>query len=104
MTATLVGSQAAAPQTDAARHIIAYPRRWLALPVLSLSLLMIVFGAGSFGAALAGTTTQLVAMRIVMGVGAAFVMPATMAVLTSMFTDPTERAKAIGVWSAVAGL
>jgi EmrB/QacA subfamily drug resistance transporter len=65
---------------------------------------MLVFGIGSLGAALSGTPTQLIAMRAVMGIGAAFIMPATMAVLTSVFTDPVERAKAIGLWSAVSGL
>jgi EmrB/QacA subfamily drug resistance transporter len=65
---------------------------------------MFVFGAGSLGAALSSTSTQLIAARAVMGIGAAFIMPATMAVLASVFTDPTERAKAIGLWSAVSGL
>ena len=39
-----------------------------------------------------------------MGIGAALVMPATLSILTNVFTDPGERAKAIGVWSAVAGI
>ena len=39
-----------------------------------------------------------------MGIGAAFVFPATLAILTNVFTDPTERAKAIGIWSAMSGL
>jgi EmrB/QacA subfamily drug resistance transporter len=65
---------------------------------------MLVFGAGSLAAALSSTSAQLIAARAVMGVGAAFIMPATMAVLTSVFTDPAERAKAIGIWSAVSGL
>jgi EmrB/QacA subfamily drug resistance transporter len=65
---------------------------------------MLIFGAGSLGAALSSTSTQLIAMRVLMGVGAAFITPATMAVLTSVFTDPAERAKAIGLWSAVSGL
>lgn len=65
---------------------------------------MLIFGAGSLGAALSGDATQLIAMRAVMGIGAALIMPATMAVLTSVFTDPAERAKAIGLWSAVTGL
>ncbi|MBO0870805.1 MAG: MFS transporter, partial [Micromonosporaceae bacterium] len=65
---------------------------------------MLVFGAGSLGAALAGNATELIAMRAIMGIGAAFIMPATMAVLTAVFTDPAERAKAIGLWSAVSGL
>ena len=39
-----------------------------------------------------------------MGAGAALVMPATLSILTGVFTDPAERAKAIGIWSGVSGL
>ena len=40
-----------------------------------------------------------------MGVGAAFVMPATLSILSDMFrSDPVGRAKAIGIWSGVTGL
>jgi MFS family permease len=43
-------------------------------------------------------------MRALMGVGAAFVMPTTLSVITNVFTDPAERARAIGIWAGVAGL
>ena len=39
-----------------------------------------------------------------MGAGAAFIMPATLSLLISVFTDPRERAMAIGIWAATAGL
>jgi EmrB/QacA subfamily drug resistance transporter len=39
-----------------------------------------------------------------MGVGAALIMPATLSILINVFTDTRERALAIGIWSAVAGL
>lgn len=65
---------------------------------------MAIFGGSSLGAALSSTSGQLIAWRAIMGVGAALVMPATMAVLTSVFTNPAERAKALGVWSAMTGL
>jgi EmrB/QacA subfamily drug resistance transporter len=39
-----------------------------------------------------------------MGIGAAAVFPATLAILIDVFRDPVERAKAIGVWSAVSGM
>jgi len=39
-----------------------------------------------------------------MGVAAAFIMPATLSILTSVFTDRAERAKAIGLWAAVSGV
>jgi EmrB/QacA subfamily drug resistance transporter len=63
-----------------------------------------VFGAGSLIAAFTGTTTELIATRVLMGVGAAFIMPATLSILMNVFTDPVERTKAIGLWSAVSGL
>jgi EmrB/QacA subfamily drug resistance transporter len=63
-----------------------------------------IFGAASLGAALSSTATELTIWRALMGAGAALVSPATMAVLTGVFTNPAERAKAIGIWSAVSGL
>ncbi|WP_121159690.1 MFS transporter [Micromonospora pisi] len=64
---------------------------------------LVVFGGGSVAAALSDTPTQLIAWRAVMGLGAAFVMPATLAIVTRMF-PPHERAKAFGAWSAAAGV
>lgn len=63
-----------------------------------------VFGVGSALAGLSGTVTELIAARVVMGVGAAAIMPATLSILTNVFTDHRERAKAIAVWSAFSGL
>ncbi len=62
-----------------------------------------VFGAGSAAAAFAGGVDQLVIARAVMGAGAAFIMPATLSLLTHVFTDTRERAMAIGIWAATAG-
>lgn len=64
---------------------------------------LVVFGAGSVAAALSDTPGQLIAWRAVMGLGAAFVMPATLAIVTRMF-PPAERAKAFGIWSAATGI
>ncbi|HEY2999743.1 MAG TPA: MFS transporter, partial [Acidimicrobiales bacterium] len=63
-----------------------------------------VFGAGSALAAFAGSPGQLIAFRAVMGVGGAFIMPATLSIITNVFTDPRERGRAIGVWAGVAAL
>jgi EmrB/QacA subfamily drug resistance transporter len=63
-----------------------------------------LFATTSVLAAFSGSASQLIAARAAMGIGAALVFPATLAILTNVFTDPTERAKAIGIWSAVAGL
>ena len=64
---------------------------------------LIIFGLGSFAAANSGTTEALIASRIVMGVGGALVMPATLSLVTQVF-PPRERATAVGIWTAIAGL
>jgi EmrB/QacA subfamily drug resistance transporter len=63
-----------------------------------------VFGIGSILAGLSATAAELIACRVIMGVGAAAIMPATLSILTNVFTDAAERAKAIAIWSAVTGL
>jgi EmrB/QacA subfamily drug resistance transporter len=63
-----------------------------------------VFAAGSLAAAFTQTTAELIAARAVMGVGGAFIMPATLSIIMATFTDHAERTKAIGLWSAVSGL
>jgi len=63
-----------------------------------------VFAIGSLAAAFTNTTAELIAARAIMGVGGAFIMPATLSILTTVFTDPAERTKATGLWAAVSGL
>src|SRR3954463_2312504 len=65
---------------------------------------LIAFAGTSLLAALADTTGQLVAARAAMGVSAAAIYPATLALLVTTFTERRERATAIGIWSAVTGL
>jgi MFS transporter, DHA2 family, methylenomycin A resistance protein len=65
---------------------------------------LLVFGAGSALCALAPATGVLIAARAAQGVGAAALLPATLAVVTHTFPGARERARAIGVWAAVAGL
>jgi EmrB/QacA subfamily drug resistance transporter len=65
---------------------------------------MAIFGAASLGAALSTCAPELTAWRAVMGAGAALVIPASIAIITGLFPDPAERAKAIAVWSGVSGL
>ncbi|MGW2487561.1 MFS transporter [Streptomyces sp. NPDC001606] len=62
-----------------------------------------VFGIGSALAAESGSPTQLIAFRALMAVGAAFVMPATLAVLMNVF-EREEQPKAIGIWAGGVGL
>src|SRR4051794_12701177 len=63
-----------------------------------------VFGGASACAAYAGGVDGLIVARAVMGAGAAFIMPATLSLLISVFTDGRERTMAIGMWAATAGL
>jgi MFS family permease len=62
-----------------------------------------VFAAASVGAAYSGGAGALIASRAVMGAGAALIMPATLSLVVSVFTDARERAMAIAIWTATAG-
>jgi len=61
------------------------------------------FLAGSALAALAPSTSVLIAARGLMGVGGALIMPTTLSIIVNAFGSPVERAKAIAVWTAAAG-
>jgi EmrB/QacA subfamily drug resistance transporter len=65
---------------------------------------LVIFAASSAAAAFASDVGTLVGARAVMGIGAALIMPATLSILTNVFTDARERAIAIGLWSGVAGV
>ncbi|HWO67007.1 MAG TPA: MFS transporter, partial [Umezawaea sp.] len=69
-------------------------------PVLLTGL--VVFGVANAVAGLAPTAEVMLAARLVAGVGAAMIMPITLAVITSTFPEG-ERGRAIGVWTGVAG-
>src|SRR5215217_2822284 len=64
---------------------------------------LLLFGAASILAAFAQNAGQLVALRAVMGLGGAMIMPATLSVIIDIFPRE-ERGKAIGIWSAIAGV
>lgn len=65
---------------------------------------LVIFGLGSLAAGLSGDVGMLTLCRAVMGVGAAFIMPSTLSILVQVFREPRERAQAIGIWAAVAGV
>ena len=69
----------------------------------ALALGMGWFVATSTVAAFTKNPGQLIAARAAMGIGAALIFPATLAILANVFTDARERAKAIGLWAAVTG-
>lgn len=61
-----------------------------------------VFGIGALMGGLGTDASQVIASRAVMGIGAAFIMPATLSIITSIF-PPHERARAIAIWAGFAG-
>jgi EmrB/QacA subfamily drug resistance transporter len=63
-----------------------------------------VFAAGSLGGSLATTPEALIAARVVMGIGAAGIFPATLSLIANVFTERKERAQAIGLWGATTGV
>ena len=63
-----------------------------------------VFVAGSVLGALAQDTATLIASRIAMGFGAAACEPGTLSVIRHLFPERALRARALGVWAAIAGL
>jgi EmrB/QacA subfamily drug resistance transporter len=64
---------------------------------------IVLFTAASLLGGLATDATTLIIARAGQGVGAAIIAPATLAVLSTTFTEPGERAKAFGLWGAAAG-
>jgi EmrB/QacA subfamily drug resistance transporter len=63
-----------------------------------------VFGVASAAGGLASDSSQLIAARCFMGLGAAMVFPATLSLISNIFTLRVERARAIGLWGATAGM
>jgi MFS transporter, DHA2 family, multidrug resistance protein len=61
-----------------------------------------VFGVGALLGGLANDASQVIASRAVMGIGAAFIMPATLSIITTIF-PPDERPRAIAIWAGFAG-
>lgn len=65
---------------------------------------LVVFTLGSLLCSLAPDLNWLVVFRMVQAVGGSMLNPVAMSIITNTFTDPRERARAIGVWGAVVGL
>lgn len=60
----------------------------------------IVFGLGSLGVAYASTPEALIAFRALMGLGGATLLPSGLAIVSALFPDPRQRARAIGIFAA----
>ncbi|GHB24512.1 MFS transporter [Streptomyces xanthochromogenes] len=65
---------------------------------------LILFTIGSVLCSLAPNLESLVAFRMVQAVGGSMLNPVAMSIITNTFTDPRERARAIGVWGGVVGI
>jgi EmrB/QacA subfamily drug resistance transporter len=63
-----------------------------------------LFTAASLAGGLAPNQTTLIAARIAQGLGGAILSPATLTILTTTFSDPLRRARALGAWSAMAAV
>src|SRR6266702_1828701 len=65
---------------------------------------LVVFGAASLAGGFTTSPAELIAARSVMGLGAAMTFPATLSLISNVFTERRERARAIGLWGAIAGV
>lgn len=73
-------------------------RKWMFMAGL------VVFTTGSALSAWSGSPDRLIVFRALMGVGAAAIMPSTLSILINVYTAERDRARAIGIWSGMAGL
>jgi EmrB/QacA subfamily drug resistance transporter len=65
---------------------------------------LVLFSAASLLCSVAPTVELLVAFRVLQAVGGSMLNPVAMSIITNTFTDPRERAQAVGLWGGVFGL
>ena len=65
---------------------------------------LLVFTVSSLAAGLASSGGVLIGFRVLQGIGAALVVPSTLAIISATFTDSRERTRAVGAWAAVGAL
>ncbi|GAA1574541.1 DHA2 family efflux MFS transporter permease subunit [Kribbella karoonensis] len=65
---------------------------------------LVLFGIGSLLCGVAPTIDLLILFRVLQAVGGSMLNPVAMSIITNTFTDPRERAQAIGIWGGVVGL
>jgi EmrB/QacA subfamily drug resistance transporter len=63
-----------------------------------------LFGLSSLAAGVSTSEGVLMGARMVQGLGAAMMLPAALSILTTTFTQPSDRHKALGAWGGIAGL
>lgn len=69
-----------------------------------LQLGLACFGLASFLCGISQTPGQLIAFRMLQGIGGSMLNPVAMSIITQVFTEKLERAKAIGLWGSVTGI
>ncbi|WP_328831565.1 MULTISPECIES: MFS transporter [unclassified Streptomyces] len=65
---------------------------------------LVVFSLGSLLCSVAPGLDSLIWFRMIQAVGGSMLNPVAMSIITNTFTEPRERARAIGVWGAVVGI
>jgi MFS family permease len=65
---------------------------------------LLVFGGGSAACSLTHSANTLIFTRGIQGLGGAAIMPATLSIISNVFLDAAERARAIAIWAGVSGL
>src|SRR4030095_844154 len=65
---------------------------------------LVVFGAASIAGGLTNTADQLIVARCFMGLGAAMIFPTTLSLISNVYTERAERAKAMGLWGGTEGI
>jgi EmrB/QacA subfamily drug resistance transporter len=70
----------------------------------ALVLGLVVYIAANLAGAWAGSPGELIAWRVLAGVGAAIIFPTTLSIISNVFADRRERAQAIGLWGAATGI
>ncbi|GAA3141233.1 quaternary ammonium compound efflux MFS transporter QacA [Planomonospora alba] len=63
-----------------------------------------LFGLASAAVVVADSAADVIAIRALLGIGGAMIMPSTLSMIRTLFTDARERATALGVWAAMASL
>jgi EmrB/QacA subfamily drug resistance transporter len=64
---------------------------------------LVIFSLASLAAGLADSRSVLIIGRLIQGLGGAVIAPASLSILTTTFTEPAERHRAIGIWGGVGG-
>ncbi|WP_370289482.1 MFS transporter [Nocardioides sp.] len=63
-----------------------------------------IFAGASAGALVATSPGEVIALRVLLGMGGALIMPATLSLIRALFPDPRERAFALGLWASTAAV